>query len=204
MDGKKIFLVNLAKGRLGDINANLLGLIIVGKILMAALSRVDVFDKLTTGKLTTEKLPPFYLYIDEFQNVTTDSIATILSEARKYSLSLTIAHQFIKQLEERIKDAVFGNVGSMVAFRVGADDAEHLAKTFAPVFSEHDLVNVDNRVAFAKLLNHGKPERPFTLETLPPKPRDMTRVERVMEASFQKYGKPREEVEAALRESYKV
>lgn len=194
MDNRKILLVNLAKGRLGDINANLIGLIVVGKILMAALSRVD--------KLAEGKLPPFYLYIDEFQNVTTDSIATILSEARKYSLSLTIAHQFIKQLDERIKDAVFGNVGSVTAFRVGSEDAEQLVKLFAPVFSEADLINVDNRVAFAKLLNLGKPERAFTIETLAPKPRDASRVKEMMDLSFQKYGRPREEVEALLRETY--
>lgn len=196
MDNRKILLVNLAKGRLGDINANLIGLIIVGKILMAALSRVD--------KLSEGKLPPFYLYIDEFQNVTTDSIATILSEARKYSLSLTIAHQFIKQLDERIKDAVFGNVGSITAFRVGSEDAEQLVKLFAPVFSENDLINVDNRVAFAKLLNLGKPERAFTLETLAPKPRDPSRVKMMMDLSFQKYGRPREEVERDLRQAYGV
>ncbi|MEK7507893.1 MAG: DUF87 domain-containing protein, partial [Patescibacteria group bacterium] len=119
MDQKKILLVNLAKGRLGEINSHLIGLIIVGKILMAALSRVDALGK---------NLPPFYLYIDEFQNVTTDSIATILSEARKYSLSLSIAHQFIGQLDENIKTAVFGNVGSIARFRVGTEAAEVLAK----------------------------------------------------------------------------
>lgn len=110
MDNRKILLVNLSKGRLGDINSNLIGLIIVGKILMAALSRVDSIGK---------NLPPFYLYLDEFQNITTPSIATILSEARKYGVSLNIAHQFIDQLDEEIRDAVFGNVGSMAVFRVG-------------------------------------------------------------------------------------
>lgn len=194
MDNKKILLVNLSKGRLGDINANLLGLIIVGKILMAALSRVD--------SLNAGAPVPFYLYIDEFQNVTTDSIATILSEARKYALSLTIAHQFIKQLEERIKDAVFGNVGSLVAFRVGSDDAEYLARLFEPVFTENDLVNVDNRVAFAKMLNRGKPERAFTLETLAPQPRDESRVARLMQLSAERYGRPRAEVEEDLRKAY--
>ena len=114
MDEKKILLVNLSKGRLGDINANLIGLVLVGKIQMAALSRVDMFGK---------PMNDFYLYIDEFQNVTTDSIASILSEARKYRLSLNIAHQYITQLEENIKNAVFGNVGSMAVFRVGTEDA---------------------------------------------------------------------------------
>ncbi|MCX6719404.1 MAG: type IV secretion system DNA-binding domain-containing protein, partial [Candidatus Taylorbacteria bacterium] len=137
MDNKKILLVNLSKGRLGDINANLIGLIIVGKILMAALSRVDAVG---TGKV----LPPFYLYIDEFQNITTNSISTILSEARKYKLSLTIAHQFIAQLEEGIRDSVFGNVGSIAAFRVGSEDAEFLEKQFSPVFTAKDIMSIDN------------------------------------------------------------
>ena len=126
MDEKKILLINLSKGRLGDINSHLLGLIIVGKLLMAALSRADIPE---------DRRNDFYLYIDEFQNVTTDSIATILSEARKYKLNLTIAHQFIGQLEENIKKAVFGNVGSMGAFRVGAEDGEFLAKQFEPVLT---------------------------------------------------------------------
>ena len=122
MDQKKILLVNLAKGRLGELNANLIGLILVGKMLMAALSRVDSFGK---------DMPPFFLYIDEFQNVTTPSISSILSEARKYKLALIIAHQFIKQLDEKIKDSVFGNVGSMAMFRVGAEDAEFLANNWS-------------------------------------------------------------------------
>ncbi len=194
MDGRKILLVNLAKGRLGDINANLLGLIIVGKILMAALSRVD--------SVGTRGMPPFYLYIDEFQNVTTDSIATILSEARKYKLSLTVAHQFIKQLDEKIKDAVFGNVGSLAAFRIGSDDAEYLEKQFAPVFTAQDLMNIDNRVAGLKVLNGGRPERPFTLETLPPSEGSRETAERLMQMSFARYGRPKADVEAEIRKTY--
>ncbi len=190
MDEKKILLVNLAKGRLGDINANLLGLIIVGKILMAALSRVD--------NVGNASMPPFYLYIDEFQNVTTDSIATILSEARKYKLSLTIAHQFIKQLDEKIKDAVFGNVGSMCSFRIGSDDAEYLEKQFAPVFTASDLMNVDNFISCMKLLNHGKPERAFSLETVRPSEGSRDNAERLIAASFEKYGRPRAEIEALI------
>jgi len=124
MDGRKILLVNLSKGRLGDINSHLIGLILVGKILMAALSRVDSFGK------GAASMPDFYLYLDEFQNITTDSIATILSEARKYRLALSVAHQFIGQLDEKIKNAVFGNVGSMAVFRVGTEDAEFLEKQF--------------------------------------------------------------------------
>ena len=118
MDEKKILLINLSKGRLGDINSHLLGLIIVGKLLIPPFPR----------DIPEDQRSDFYLYIDEFQNVTTDSIATILSEARKYKLNLTIAHQFIYQLEENIKKAVFGNVGSMGAFRVGAEDGEFFSQ----------------------------------------------------------------------------
>ncbi len=137
MDNKKILLVNLSKGRLGDINSHLIGLILVGKILMAALSRVDSF-----GKGGRRQCPDFYLYLDEFQNITTDSISTILSEARKYRLALSVAHQFIGQLDEKIKNAVFGNVGSMAVFRVGTEDAEFLEKQFTPVFTQTDITNL--------------------------------------------------------------
>lgn len=195
MDNKKILLVNLSKGRLGDINANLIGLILVGKILMAALSRVDMFGKY---------FPPFYLYIDEFQNITTDSISTILSEARKYKLSLTIAHQFIAQLEEGIRDSVFGNVGSICAFRVGAEDSETLEKQFAPTFSASDLMNIDNRNAYLRLLVGGKPAKPFNIEVPPPPKGDVDRVEALKDMSYQKYGKPREEVERLVLEKYKI
>jgi len=193
MDGKKILLVNLAKGRLGDINSSLIGLILVGKFLMAALSRVDSFGK---------DIPPFYLYIDEFQNVTTNSISTILSEARKYKLSLTVAHQFIAQLDEDIKDAVFGNVGSLASFRVGSDDAEFLEKQFAPTFSAEDLMNVDNRNAFVKLLVNGRPETPFSIETLPPEQTDSSKLEQLKELSYLTYGRPREEVEREIMSKY--
>lgn len=193
MDNKKILLVNLSKGRLGEINANLIGLILVGKILMAALSRSD---SVGSG------FPPFYLYIDEFQNITTDSIATILSEARKYKLSLSIAHQFIAQLEENIKNAVFGNVGSICSFRVGADDSEILEKQFAPVFSSADLMNIDNRNAYLRLLVNGKPEKPFNMEILSPKTGNRGQIEELKEISYQKYGKPREEVEKMILGKY--
>ncbi len=194
MDEKKILLVNLAKGRLGDINANLIGLILVGKILMATLSRVDSFG---------QELPSFYFYIDEFQNVTTDSISTILSEARKYKLSLNVAHQFIAQLGEGIRDSVFGNVGSMAVFRVGSDDAEYLEKQFAPTFSVQDLMNIDNRQAYIKLLVNGKPVKPFNLDILPPERGDAARVEALKQLSYTKYGKDRAEVEALILEKYK-
>ncbi len=195
MDNKKILLVNLSKGRLGDINANLIGLILVGKILMAALSRADAFGV---------DLPPFYLYIDEFQNVTTDSISQILSEARKYKLSLTIAHQFIAQLEDDIKDSVFGNVGSISAFRVGADDAEYLEKQFEPVFTANDLLNLDNRNAYMKLLSNGKPVRPFSMETVAPQKGDMAIVEKLKELSYLTFGKDKDLVEELIQQKYKA
>ncbi len=198
MDNKKILLVNLSKGRLGDINANLIGLILVGKILMAALSRADTFNP------SSNKLPPFYLYIDEFQNITTDSIATILSEARKYKLSLTIAHQFIAQLEDNIRDAVFGNVGSLCSFRVGAEDAEYLEKQFTPTFIASDLMNIDNYNAYLRLLVNGKPAKPFNIEVPPPLLGNKEQIEKLKEISYQKYGRPREEVEKLIMQKYNI
>jgi hypothetical protein len=194
MDQKKILLVNLSKGRLGDINANLIGLILVGKMLMAALSRADSFGR---------DLPPFYLYIDEFQNITTDSISQILSEARKYKLGLTIAHQFIAQLEDDIKDAVFGNVGSIAAFRVGADDAEYLEKQFEPVFTQNDLINLDNRNCYMKLLSDGRPVRPFSMQTLPPQKGDLGIVDKLKELSYLVHGKDKNIVEGEIALKYR-
>jgi len=195
MDHKKILLVNLSKGRLGDINANLIGLILVGKILMAALSRVDSLG---------QNLPPFYLYIDEFQNITTNSISTILSEARKYKLSLAMAHQFIAQLEDGIRDSVFGNVGSIAAFRVGAEDADYLEKQFSPVFTAKDLTSINNRNAYLKMLANGQPLKPFNIETIAPREGDKSIVELIKELSYVKYGKDRAQVEEAIMEKYKV
>ncbi len=192
MDNRKILLVNLSKGRLGELNSHMLGLILVSKILMAALSR-------DTAK---EQLPPFYLYIDEFQNVTTDSISTILSEARKYKLGLTMAHQFIAQLEDGIKESVFGNVGSMVAFRVGSEDGEQLESQFAPVFTGKDLVNVENRNAYVRLLVNGHPRDPFNIVTLPPASAKLDDPEEVKLKAIEKYGCDREELEERIRRKY--
>jgi tRNA isopentenyl-2-thiomethyl-A-37 hydroxylase MiaE len=192
MDERKILLVNLAKGRLGDINAHLIGLILVGKILMAALSRVD----------SPEHMPDFYLYLDEFQNVTTESIAIILSEARKYRLSLTVAHQFIAQLDERIKNAVFGNVGSIAAFRVGAEDAKFLENQFEPTFNAHDLMNLDNRNCYAKLLIGGRPAKAFNMETLPVAEGNPAQISELKELSYFKYGRDRAEVEQEISRRY--
>ncbi|MFA7702321.1 MAG: type IV secretory system conjugative DNA transfer family protein [Patescibacteria group bacterium] len=162
MDNKKILMVDLPKGAIGETNAYLLGMIMVGKILMAALSRTDI---------PPEQRKDFYLYIDEFQNFTTNSICQILSEARKYALSLTVAHQYIGQLsknnDNQIKDAVFGNVGTMISFKVGAEDAQFLTKDFGPVFNEYDLVNV-GRGGFMKLLVDGSTTRPFSFQTVWP------------------------------------
>ncbi|MBI2474461.1 MAG: DUF87 domain-containing protein [Candidatus Taylorbacteria bacterium] len=194
MDTRKILLVNLAKGRLGELNSHLLGLIIVGKILMAALSRVDSLGS---------RLPDFYLYIDEFQNVTTDSISVILSEARKYRLGLNIAHQFIGQLSDKIKASVFGNVGTIVSFRVGPEDAEFLEKQFAPVFLARDIINLNNRNAYVRLLANGRPVRPFNMETLPPPAGNVGNIERLKQLSHLKFGRDRVSVEAEIMQRYK-
>lgn len=193
MDEKKILLVNLSKGRLGEINANLIGMIFVGKILMAALSRVDDPSK---------SFPPFYLHMDEFQNVSTNSISAILSEARKYKLGLTIAHQFIAQLQPDIQDSVFGNVGSMAAFRVGPEDAQFLEQQFSPTFSASDLMQIPNRTAFMRMLANGAPVTPFSLSTLAPQEIDPTRVTALTEKSYERYGRSREEIEAEIQARY--
>jgi hypothetical protein len=193
MDEKKILLVNLSKGRLGEINANLIGMIFVGKILMAALSRVDD---------PTRSFPPFYLHIDEFQNVSTPAISSILSEARKYKLSLTVVHQFIAQLDQGIKDAVFGNVGSLVAFRVGTEDAQFLEQQFAPVFTAKDIMNTPNYNAIVRILANGVPTKPFSVAMRPPIQSDPSKVQAMIEMSARTYGRPRAEVEAEISARY--
>ncbi|MEK7494376.1 MAG: type IV secretion system DNA-binding domain-containing protein, partial [Patescibacteria group bacterium] len=180
MDEGKIVLINLSKGKIGEINARLLGMVIVGKILMAALSRVDIPE---------EERKDFYLYLDEFQNVTTTSIAQILSEARKYRLVLILAHQFIGQLKEEISKAVFGNVGSLVSFRVGPDDAEFLEKQFEPVFSANDLMNVDNYQCFVRLLMNNELTKPFNMKTYPPTSGNQEVANAFKELSRLRYGR---------------
>lgn len=192
MDDKKIFLANLSKGRLGERNTSLLGLVLVSKFLQAAFSRIDARGE----------LPVFYLYIDEFQNFATPSIGTILSEARKYKLSLVIAHQFIAQLDEKIRDAVIGNVGTKAAFRVGTTDAEFLAKQFEPGFTAPDLENLPNYNAVMSLLVNGVPARPFTIQTEKPAEHDTSKVPALKELSYLTYGKDREEIEADIRARY--
>ncbi len=195
MDNKKILIVNLSKGRIGDLNAYLLGLIIVGKLMMAAFSRVDTAEKERTD---------FYLYIDEFQNFTTDSISTILSEARKYKLCLIITHQYIKQIPEKIRDAVFGNVGSMLALRVGAEDAEFLVKQFTPVFDQNDLINQDNFTAYVKLLINNLTTKPFNVVFDPPPPENREIIEALKELSRLKYGRDKSLVENEISLRYKA
>ncbi|MFA6392653.1 MAG: type IV secretory system conjugative DNA transfer family protein [Candidatus Paceibacterota bacterium] len=196
MDNKKILLINLSKGRLGDINANLIGLLLVGKIQMAALSRVDMYG---------QKMNDFYLYIDEFQNVTTDSIASILSEARKYRLSLTVAHQYISQLEEKIKDAVFGNVGSMAVYRISSEDAVAVEPKFKPTFTAADIMKLDNFNSYVSMLIGGVPTKPFSMTShwsLTPKGNTEI-VDKIKELSYLKYGRLREEVEEEIMNKYR-
>ncbi len=197
MDNQKILVVNLSKGRIGDLNANLLGMIIVGKLLMSALSRADIVDESARKDM--------YLYIDEFQNFTTDSIATILSEARKYRLDLIIAHQFIKQLKEGIRDSVFGNVGSLVSFRIGPDDAEFMKNKFEPVFSPQDLINIDNLNAYANLLVNGQTTQPFNMKLETERVfgagnPEMT--EYLKQLSRSKYSRIRQEVEDEIKSKF--
>ncbi|HBI50547.1 MAG TPA: hypothetical protein DDY21_01725 [Candidatus Moranbacteria bacterium] len=180
MDSGKILLVKLSKGKIGEINAHLLGMVIVGKILMNALAR---------GDMPEDQRRDFYLYLDEFQNVTTESISQILSEARKYRLCLIIAHQFIGQLKEEISKAVFGNVGSMVALRVGPEDAEFLEKQFEPIFTANDLVNVDNYSGFTRMLVNGELSKPFNIKFYPPTRGNQEAANYLKELSRLKYGR---------------
>lgn len=191
MDSRKILLVNLSKGRIGETNAYLLGLVLVGKILISSLSRTDI---------PQEERKDFYLYVDEFQNFTTDSISTILSEARKYRLCLTLAHQFLGQLPEDIQKSVFGNVGTVCSFRVGPSDAEFLAKQFSPVFSEQDLINIDNFNLYAKLMINGMVSQGFDMKTYPPTRGDRELAADIKQLSFLKYGRDRETVEREILE----
>jgi hypothetical protein len=196
MDKQKILLVDLSKGKIGDMNASLLGLIVVGKILMAALSRADMPEK---------DRKDFYLYIDEFQNFTTDSINTILSEARKYGLNLIIAHQYLGQLGKEgdaIKSAVFGNVGSWFSFKIGSEDAEVLEKEFSPVFNQFDLINIENRTCYSKLLIDNTASRPFSMRTLDWPPIGVKQIngltEKIKTLSRLKYGQDQSLVNAEI------
>jgi len=162
MDEKKILIMNLSKGRMGDVNTQLLGSMLVIKIYLAAMSRADL------SPTEVQKLPNFYFFVDEFQSFANETFADILSEARKYKLNLTIAHQYIEQMPEEVRDAVFGNVGTMIAFRVGAFDAEVLEKEFSPVFLAEDIVNLGFAQVYLKLMIDGLTSKPFSATTLPP------------------------------------
>ncbi len=194
MDERKIIIINLSKGRVGESNANLLGSMLITKIYLAAMSRADVPESI----LNT--LPNFYLYVDEFQSFANESFADILSEARKYKLNLTMAHQYIEQMSEEVRAAVFGNVGSMLVFRVGAFDAEVLEKEFAPQFTAEDLVNLGFSQVYIKLMINGVTSSPFSATTLPPipKPIHSTR-EEIIESSRTLFAHPRSVVEEDIR-----
>ena len=195
MDGGKILIVNLSKGKIGEENSKLLGALLVTKIQLAAMSRVDMPE---------EKRREFFLYVDEFQNFATEAFASILSEARKYKLSLTLANQYIAQLEEmtatgkstKVRDAVFGNVGTLIVYRIGAEDAEYLEKEFIPEVMAEDFVNLGKYNIYLKLMIDGIAGRPFSAETLPPfkKPKKSHK-NTIIKISRERYGVERKTVE---------
>jgi CxxC-x17-CxxC domain-containing protein len=191
MDNGKILIMNLSKGRIGEDNSALLGAMMITKIQLASMSRVDVPEK---------ERRDFYLYIDEFQNFSTDSFANILSEARKYRLNLILAHQYIEQLSEKVKPAVFGNVGTMVVFRVGAADAEELDKEFTPTFTEEDLVNLPKYEMYLKLMIDGIASSPFSAKGLPPLSQEEKtgNTDKVIKYSREKYASDKTAVEEKI------
>ena len=198
MDEKKIFIANLSKGRVGEGNANLLGSLLITKIYLAAMSRADV------GLEGLEKLPPCYFYVDEFQNFANESFANILSEARKYKLALTVAHQYVEQMTDEVKSAVFGNVGTMITFRIGATDAEVFEKEFAPKFVLDDFVNLSAYQIYLRLMIDGQGSIPFSAQTLGPiQPPTHSSASAVIAYSRSVYALPRTEVEKEIVEFYK-
>ncbi|HEU0081168.1 MAG TPA: type IV secretion system DNA-binding domain-containing protein [Candidatus Paceibacterota bacterium] len=194
MDERKILIVNLSKGRVGESNANLLGAMLITKIYLGAMSRADV------SASTLQSLPQFYLYVDEFQSFANESFADILSEARKYKLNLTIAHQYIEQMSEEVRAAVFGNVGTMVVFRVGSYDAEVFEKEFSPQFTADDIVNLDKFQMYLKLMIDGVGSQPFSARGLPPiAPPAQSFKEAAIQASRAQFGQVRSIVEEGVR-----
>lgn len=194
MDQRKILIINLSKGRVGEANANLIGSMLITKIYLGALSRADVTESKLKG------LPSFYLYVDEFQSFANESFADILSEARKYKLSLTVAHQYVEQMSEEVRAAVFGNVGTMITFRIGAFDAEIFEKEFAPIFTAEDLVNLGFAQIYLKLMIDGVSSQPFSATTLPPiKKSNINYRNDIIENSRKEFAKPRTEVEEQIR-----
>jgi len=193
MDERKILIVNLSRGLIGEDNAGLLGALLVTKIQLAAMSRADI---------NQQDRVPFYLYVDEFQNFATDSFATILSEARKYALNLTVANQYIAQMSLSVRDAVFGNVGSIIAFRMGADDGRAMQRYFEPKFEEHDLVHMHNRHFVISMTIEGEKMQAFSATTmqLPPSPPDFSAY--IIANSRQNFSVPRDEIEAFMHQRY--
>lgn len=193
MDSRKIFLINLSKGRIGEDASALLGAMIITKLQLAAMSRVDIPE---------EERQDFYLYVDEFQNFATESFANILSEARKYRLNLIVAHQYIGQLvHDRntvVRDAIFGNVGTMITFRVGADDAEFLEKEFEPNYTMNDLVNISKYNIYLKLMINGASSHPFSATTLPPIAEATGNMDKVINISRERYANERTKVEEKI------
>jgi hypothetical protein len=193
MDNKKILIINLSKGRVGEANANLLGSMLITKIYLGAMSRADLNEKQLAAA------PNFYLYVDEFQSFANESFADILSEARKYKLNLCIAHQYIEQMTEEVRAAVFGNVGTMCVFRVGAYDAEILEKEFAPVFTAEDIVGLQKYQMYLKLMIDGVTSNPFSASGLGPIPKPETSyVQEILDSSRALYARPRQETEEEL------
>jgi hypothetical protein len=189
MDEGKILIANLAKGKIGEDNCSLLGSMLVGKLQLAALSRAEMAE---------QKRTVFHLFIDEIQSFLTLSFADSLSEARKYGLYLVLSHQYIEQLDEKIRAAIFGNAGTIISFRVGAEDAKYLAREFSPTFEEKDLVSLPNHHIYLKMMIDGNTSNPFSAVTLPPAKNSVSYQDRIIEASGGKYGKPRKEVEREI------
>ena len=194
MDEKKIFIVNLSKGRMGETNASLLGSMLVVKIYLAAMSRAD------EPPVRMAHLPRFYFYVDEFQSMMNEAFADILSESRKYKLALTLANQYIEQMEENVRDAVFGNIGTLVVFRVGPFDAEVLETVFEPTFTPEDLVGLGIGQIYLTLMIDGVGSRPFSAETIPPiEQPSISYRDDVIENSRAEYARPRAEIDALVR-----
>ncbi|HPA25774.1 MAG TPA: type IV secretion system DNA-binding domain-containing protein [bacterium] len=196
MDDEKILLMNLSKGKIGEDNSNLLGAMMVTKLQLAAMSRVDIAEK---------ERADFFLYVDEMQNFVTESFADILSEARKYHLCLILSHQYIAQLSTKestkVRDAIFGNVGTIVCFRVGAADAFFLLKEFEPYLTEEDLVSINNREIYLKLMIDGVNSKPFSATTMSPLANDrrnLKNMEKVIKVSRERYANPKAEVEEKI------
>ncbi len=200
MDEGKILIINLAKGKIGEENSSFIGLVLVPRILLAAMSRTDIPE---------EQRRDFYLYVDEFQNFATPDFAQILSEARKYKLNLTVANQFVGQMEEEVKDAIFGNVGTKISFQIGVNDANYLQQEYQPAFSEEDLINIERFHAYVKTIVRGEPVPAFSIDTTKDmnelaKMKDPKIAKMIKDLSRFRYGRDREVVEAEITERAKL